>query len=43
MIELANVEGQLRGSSIRRITSLVDLHPDESLAVVRNWLQQAAA
>ncbi len=43
MIHLANVEGQLRGSSIRRITSLVDLHPDESLAVVRNWLQQAAA
>jgi len=43
MVELANVQGQLRGSSIRRITSLVDLHPEESLAVVRNWLQQAAA
>ncbi len=43
LVELANVEGQLRGSSVRRIVSLVDLHPEESLAVVRTWMQQPSA
>jgi flagellar M-ring protein FliF len=40
MVKLANIEGQLRASSIRRLTELVDKHPDESLAILRAWLQQ---
>ncbi len=43
MIELANIQGQLRASSIRRIADLVDRHPEESLAIVRAWMQQEAA
>ncbi len=41
MISVANVEGLLRASSIRRLGELVDKHPDESLSIVRNWLAEA--
>jgi flagellar M-ring protein FliF len=40
MVEVANVEGQLRASSIRRLSNLVDSHPDESLTIVRAWMQE---
>lgn len=40
MIEIANIEGQIKASSIRRIAELVDKHPDESLNIVRTWMQQ---
>jgi flagellar M-ring protein FliF len=42
MVNLDNVEGQLRASSIRRIADLVEKHPDESLSIVRAWMQQEA-
>ena len=38
MMNLAHVQGQLRSSSIARITSLVEAYPDESLLAVRRWL-----
>ena len=40
MVDVSNVEGQLRASSIRRIAELVDQHPEESLAIIRGWMQQ---
>jgi flagellar M-ring protein FliF len=40
MVNIANIEGQLRASSIRRLSDLVDKHPEESLAIVRAWMQQ---
>jgi len=43
LVNVANVEGQLRASSVRRLTDLVDKHPDESLAIVRAWMQQETA
>jgi flagellar M-ring protein FliF len=43
MVNIANVEGQLRASSIRRVADLVEKHPDESLAIVRAWMHQEAA
>ncbi len=43
MIGLANVQGQLRASSVRRVADLVDRHPEESLSIVRSWMQQEAA
>jgi len=38
MIQMAHVQGQLRASSIARITALVDQHPDQALLAVRRWL-----
>jgi flagellar M-ring protein FliF len=40
MVRVANIEGQLRASSIRRLSELVDRHPEESLTIVRAWMQQ---
>ncbi len=43
MIQLANVEGQMRASSLRRITDLVQNHPEETLTIMRGWLAQEGA
>jgi flagellar M-ring protein FliF len=41
MINLANVQGQMRASSITRVMTLVEQNPDETLAVLRRWLTPA--
>ncbi|MBK1662716.1 hypothetical protein CKO45_31570, partial [Paracraurococcus ruber] len=38
MVSLANVQGQMRASSINNLMQLVEQHPDESLVVIRRWL-----
>ena len=38
MVNLAHIQGQMRASSIARITQLADEHPDEALGVIRRWL-----
>ena len=40
MVEIANIEGQIRASSIRKIADLVEKHPDESLNIMRGWIAQ---
>ncbi len=40
MVNLAQIEGQIRASSLRRVTELVDKHPDETLSIVRGWMAQ---
>jgi flagellar M-ring protein FliF len=40
MVSIAQIEGQLRASSIRRISDLADKHPDETLAILRGWIAQ---
>jgi flagellar M-ring protein FliF len=32
------VQGQMRASSLNALVNLVQSHPDESLAVIRRWL-----
>jgi flagellar M-ring protein FliF len=38
LITLANVQGQMRASSIKSLTELVEQHPDEAISVLRRWL-----
>jgi len=40
MVEIANIEGHIRASSIRKIADLVEKHPDESLNIMRGWIAQ---
>ena len=40
MVNSAQIEGQMRASSLRKITELVDKHPDETLSIVRGWMVQ---
>jgi flagellar M-ring protein FliF len=38
-IDIARIEGQVKASSIRKVADFVDAHPEESTAILRNWLQ----
>lgn len=40
MVSIAQIEGQLRASSIRRISDLAEKHPDETLSILRGWMAQ---
>jgi flagellar M-ring protein FliF len=43
MVEMANIEGQIRASSLRKLSDLVEKHPDESLSIMRAWMNQERA
>jgi flagellar M-ring protein FliF len=38
MVQMNNVEGQLRASSIRKLAEMVEKHPEESLSIMRGWM-----
>lgn len=38
MIDVDRVEGRVRASSLKRVGEIIEKHPEESLAIVRNWL-----
>jgi len=40
MVNMAQIEGQMRASSLRRISELVEKHPEETLSIVRGWMVQ---
>jgi len=40
MVMLANVEGQMRASSIRKVGELVERHPEETVNIMRGWLAE---
>jgi flagellar M-ring protein FliF len=37
-VTMNNIQGQLRASSIRKVTKLVDMHPDTTLGILRGWM-----
>jgi len=43
MLNLANVEGQVRAASIQKLGDLVEAHPEATVRVIRGWLGQAAS
>jgi flagellar M-ring protein FliF len=38
MVNMAMIEGQLRASSLRRLSDLVEKHPTETLTILRGWM-----
>ncbi len=40
MIDISQVEGRVRISSMRKIGEIVDTHPEEAVAILRNWMYQ---
>ena len=38
IVTMSNIQGQLRASSIRKVTQLVDQHPDTTLGIIRGWI-----
>jgi flagellar M-ring protein FliF len=41
-IDIEHIEGRVKDSSIRKIGEIVESHPEEALAIIRNWLYQEA-
>ena len=42
MVNISKIDGQMRASSVRRISNLVEKHPDETLSVMRGWMASEA-
>lgn len=42
MIDLAQVEGRVKQSSVAKVGEIVSRHPDQALTIVRNWLHEPA-
>ncbi|HEX6117966.1 MAG TPA: flagellar basal-body MS-ring/collar protein FliF [Dongiaceae bacterium] len=40
MIDLNQVEGRVRASSLRKISGLVDQHPEQAVNLIRQWVYQ---
>jgi len=38
MINLEQVEGRVRASSLKKISEIVDKHPEQAVAILRTWL-----
>ncbi len=41
-IDLSQIDGQVRDSSIKKVGEVVQAHPEEALAIIRTWLHQPA-
>jgi flagellar M-ring protein FliF len=41
-IDIARIEGQVKASSVKRVSEFVDKHPDESVSIIRSWLHESA-
>ncbi len=42
LIDIAQVAGKVKQSSVRKIGELVTNHPDESISILRSWLHETA-
>jgi flagellar M-ring protein FliF len=40
-IDISQVEGQVKESAVKKVGEIVQKHPDEAMAIMRNWLYQA--
>jgi flagellar M-ring protein FliF len=40
MIDLAQVEGQVKESSVRKVGEIINNHPEEAVSILRTWLYQ---
>ncbi|MGX6648507.1 flagellar basal-body MS-ring/collar protein FliF [Maricaulaceae bacterium MS644] len=41
-INVAQIDGQVKKSSVRKVAALVEQHPDETMAILRSWMHENA-
>lgn len=41
VIDIAQIQGRVRASSVKKVAEIVDKHPDESVQLIRGWLNNA--
>lgn len=39
LIDVANIKGGMRASSMKKVNEIIDKYPDETMGVIRNWMQ----
>lgn len=40
-IDIAKIDGQVKASSLKKISGVVTSHPDESMSIIRSWMNEA--
>jgi len=40
-IDIAKIEGQVRASSVKKVSEFIENHPEESVSILRSWLHEA--
>jgi flagellar M-ring protein FliF len=40
MLDIAQVEGRVQASTVRKIGDIIEKHPDEAVAIIRSWMYQ---
>lgn len=40
MIDISQVEGRVRASSLKKVGEIVEKHPEEAVSIIRNWMYQ---
>ena len=40
-IDIAQIQGRVRASSVKRVAEVVEQHPEESIQIIRGWLNNA--
>jgi flagellar M-ring protein FliF len=40
MLDIAQVEGRVQASAVRKIGDIIEKHPDEAVAIIRSWMYQ---
>ncbi len=38
MLDVSNIEGRLKASSLKKIGDIIDKHPEEAVTIIRNWM-----
>jgi len=41
MIDIDQVDGQVKTSALNKVSEIVDKHPDEAISILRSWLYEA--
>lgn len=39
-IDIEKIDGQVKASSVKKVASIVDQHPEESISILRTWLHE---
>ena len=42
LIDIGRIEGRVKASSVRRISEIAERHPQQTLAILRRWMYEAA-
>lgn len=43
MIDIAQIDGQVKESSVRKVGEIINKHPEEATAIMRQWLHETAS